>query len=274
MDPLTPLTPVQRELIEAALRSESFDERFEALDDLESILDDENSWASLARSLLEDNEDEPRLQLGLDMLGMLATRNGKWTRELVSQANRLSTSRDENTRWSAAHALSGLEDKDVLETLLVLAEDPDPDVRWQVALGLPKVLSAHRDQRGIDALLRLMEDNDPEIRDWSAFGVGSQLDIDSSEVRNALASHMFDEGQETAGEALLGLARRGDNRALEPILQRLTGGDPGNLIVEAAGQLRDPRLLPALKALKSGGWTDHSKPGVLDEAIRLCSSNA
>lgn len=273
MDPLTSLTPTQRRLIERALLSESFDERFAALDDLEAILNDEEGWASLARRLLAEDENEPYLQLGLDMLGMLATRDGRWTSELVRHANRLSTSTDEDTRWSAAHAVSGLEQEDVLETLLSLAEDSDSDVRWQVALGLPKVLSKYRDRRGINALLKLMNDSDPEIRDWSAFGVGSQIGIDSSEIREALASHIYDEGKDTAGEAILGLARRGDDRAFEPIRQRLTDGNPGNLIVEAAGQLGDPRLLPALRALKETGWTDDIKPGVLDEAIRSCSSN-
>jgi HEAT repeat protein len=270
-DPFRSLTSVQRQLIEEALRFDSFDQRFQALDKLETELSSGEDWAALAGALLSDIDNESNQQLGLDMLGMLATRDSTWIPELVSHVKRLARSNNEDTRWSAAHAVSGLCYPDVLDLLLSLANDTDSDVRWQVTIGLPKVLVDYPSERGVDALLKLMEDPDPEIRDWAAFGIGSQLNVDSDKIRDALAAHIDEEQEQTSGEALLGLARRGDDRALGPILNSLESGDPGNLIVDAAGKLGDPRLLPALTALKKRGWTDENTPTVLDDAIRSCT---
>jgi hypothetical protein len=52
----------------------------------------------------------------------------------------------------------------------------------------------------------------------------------------------------------VGLARRGDPRVFPLLVDRLADSDVGNLIVEAAAELADPRLLPALRKLQAAGW--------------------
>jgi hypothetical protein len=102
-------------------------------------------------------------------------------------------------------------------------------------------------------------------------GLGSQLDVDTAVVRDALAARIDDSGGDTAGEALLGLARRRDRRALSPILTRLAA-TPGNLIVEAAAELGAPEALPSLRRLKATGWQDRdTHPTLLDDALRACA---
>ena len=119
-----------------------------------------------------------------------------------------------------------------------------------------------------------MEDPDPGVRDWATFGLGSLLDVDTAEVREALLARVDDVGGDTAGEALVGLARRKDPRALDPINRWLASTDAGNLIVEAAAELADPRSLPALYALRDGGWQREDVRGsVLEVAIEACESN-
>lgn len=110
------------------------------------------------------------------------------------------------------------------------------------------------------------------IRDWATFGVGSILDIDSAEIRDALARRLSDTGADTSGEAMVGLARRNDPRCFEVIDRALAAEDVGNLVVEAAAELGDPRLLPALKALDRAGWAGDDPRGQwLARAIARCS---
>ena len=76
---------------------------------------------------------------------------------------------------------------------------------------------------------------------------------------------------DTAGEALVGLGARKDPRAFEPIAQRLKHDDVGNLIVEAAAELADARLLPDLYSLRDIGWEDGDpRAQWLASAIEAC----
>jgi HEAT repeat protein len=92
----------------------------------------------------------------------------------------------------------------------------------------------------------------PGTRDWATFGLGTQLDEDTGPIREALAGRLDDEDRDTAGEALLGLARRGDPRALPALLSRL-GDAPGNLIVEAAGGTGGDGSTPRAGTAPAGG---------------------
>ena len=63
-------------------------------------------------------------------------------------------------------------------------------------------------------------------------------------------------------------------RALDPINHWLASADAGNLIVEAAAELADPRCLPALYALRDSGWErEDVRGGVLEVAIEACERN-
>ena len=112
---------------------------------------------------------------------------------------------------------------------------------------------------------------DDEIRDWATLGVGSILDVDSAEIRDALARRLSDPGADTSGEAMVGPARRNDPRCFEFIDRALAAEDVGNLVVEAAAELGDPRLLPALEALDRAGWAVEDPRGQwLAKAIERC----
>ncbi len=137
--------------------------------------------------------------------------------------------------------------RDDLDRLLRRAAgfaDRDADERWQVVAEL----HSRTDRPAFDAACRLA-------------GADSRSD-----------RVLTDEEGDTAGEALLGLARRGDQRALAPLLAWLDG-EPGNLIVEAVAELAAIEALPALLRLKHAGWQrDEPRPSVLDDAIRACSA--
>lgn len=155
-----------------------------------------------------------------------------------------------------------------------LARDADRHIRWKAVGALPLLIEEPTPEHpAVQVLLDACSDDDPDVRDWAVFGLGVLLDVDSTAVRDALSARLNDEEADTAGEAAVGLARRHDARVLPVLLRELTSPDVGNLYVEAAAELGDPRLLPLLQQLQVRGWQeDHEpRPDVLDEALGSCT---
>ncbi|MGI8331340.1 HEAT repeat domain-containing protein [Actinomadura scrupuli] len=230
----------------------------------------------LAAATVWCNRPEPDVQaVGLDLLGDLGV-NVPAARDQLLEAGRvLLYSSDCDVRWSLALALgANSTDERTTPLLLALMDDEDEDVRFRATAGL-SVQADDEPAQGpvVDALLGALDDPCAEVRDWAAFALGVQRDVDTSQVRNALLSRLSDDEADTPGEAAVALARRGDPRVFDPLLERFSDPDVGNLWVEAAAELGDSRLLPALLHLKSSGWQDGDpRPGVLDEAIERCSA--
>ena len=88
------------------------------------------------------------------------------------------------------------------------------------------------------------------MRDWATFGLGSQIDPDTPEIREALARRLNDQDRDTRLEALVSLAKRKDDRVLKPLLAELSSDqDVAELALTAAEALADPALCQALLGL-------------------------
>lgn len=254
--------------------AEEFDGYFRAVD---AVLDKAGPDACLEEALRAGaSESGSLLCVALDVLGVLTDRQPALLPVLLSVTGQALTSSDEDVRWSVANALNHGDDARVLPQLLQLADDDDPDIRWKVVCALPTLVDeaqATLDHPAVQALLAAFEDDDPDVRDWAVFGLGVQLDVDGPVVRDALARRLEDDGGNTASEAAVALARRGDPRALPVVAAQLASPDVGNLYVEAAGELGTPLLLPLLEHLRANGWReDHEpRPTTLDHAIRSCT---
>lgn len=124
------------------------------------------------------------------------------------------------------------------------AGHPSAEMRWKAAVAL-----LQRDEKPARTLLIGLS-NDPEtrVRDWATFGLGSQSEVDAADIRDALAARLADTDDETRGEALLGLARRGDPRAKIAILRELQAENTGILVFEAIVEMPHPEFLPYLHA--------------------------
>jgi len=144
---------------------------------------------------------------------------------------------------------------------LRFVDHSDDSVRLAVAHALPAgVESPLGTSLAAAGLMQLTRDPVDEIRDWSTFGLGSQLNVDTTEVREALWARIDDASQMIRDEAAVGLAQRRDRRAVQLVADRLTDEDAGPLVFEAAEYLADPRLHDALRR-----WSA-ARPD--DEAIR------
>ena len=164
---------------------------------------------------------------------------------------------------AATVALSHLGVRDQLAAVVALATHAVADVRYGVVLAL----SGNDTPLAIATLIRLSTDDDETVRDWATFGLGSQTDVDTLELRNALAARLEDTNAEARAEAIVGLARVGDARAHVPILEDLRSASVGRLVVQAARDFPSPAFLDALLMLKT--WWDVDSE-LLESAIARC----
>jgi HEAT repeat protein len=157
---------------------------------------------------------------------------------------------------------------DAVPLLVPLADHPNPLARSGAVSGL----LTREDDASVAALIRLSGDEDADVRDWATFGLGKQIDLDTPAIRDALVARLDDLDGVTRGEAIVGLAIRRDERVVAAILAALAMdesafGERYDLVLEAADELADARLLPALLA-RRGRTTDELS---LESAIERCS---
>ena len=118
---------------------------------------------------------------------------------------------------SIIFALGHLHDPRAVEPLVGLRRHSDARVRYAVVSSL----CGHDDTLSIEAMIACSSDPDRDVRNWATFGLGSQIDVDSPTIREALVARLKEEDDEIRGEALVGLARRGDIRAAATLLNEL-----------------------------------------------------
>jgi HEAT repeat protein len=217
-----------------------------------------------AQRLCDDADPDARA-LGADILGQLGIPRRTFPDECAAVLVRmLEHDSDPNVLQSVAIALGHLRDPRAIEPLLRQRRHENAVVRYGVVYGL----HGHEDERAIAALIELSGDEDDDVRDWATFALGSRIRVDSVAIRQALLARVDDPHADTRGEALLGLARRGDERVLEPLIRELAAERVGGRPVQAALELRDWRLRASLVRLR-GRWGGDD--ALLDEAIRHCS---
>lgn len=147
-------------------------------------------------------------------------------------------------------AFSHLNDVRVIPMAEKLSTHLNSEVRYGVALAV----MALDEQRAISLLIRLTQDTDSKVRDWATFGIGTISEVDTPEVRDALADRMADADDDARGEALVGLARRKDQRVVEALKRELSGECIGTLSVEAAELIGSAELRSLLLELRD--WWD------------------
>jgi HEAT repeat protein len=201
---------------------------------------------------MSDHPEPTRRELAADVLSQLGAAPGRAAAAgpfrddaLALLLTMVQDEPDPDVLYSITVGFGHIGDERSLAPLISLRAHPDAKVRYGVAFAL-----LHRPEpAAIDTLITLSADKDAHVRDWATFGLARQTDEDFPRLRDALANRLNDDDLETRVEAAHGLARRGDERATQPLLDLLESpsesSDPG-LISEAlyalATTTADPRL--------------------------------
>ncbi|MBA3874766.1 MAG: HEAT repeat domain-containing protein [Anaerolineae bacterium] len=224
-----------------------------------------------AKTLCESHDPLKRM-VGVDILAQLGLPTRSYLDETLDIFfNLIDTEQDNRVLNSVGVGLGHISPEPrKVKPLLKLKNHPDPEVRFGVASGL----CCEEDPLAIQALIELSSDEDPDVRDWAAFALGTQIDVDTPQIRAALFKRVSDpdDDSDAPGEALLGLAKRHDERAFEVIVQHLEAGNAGILIFEAAISLADPRLYSSLVKLRDDPDYANSERDSLEDAIVACKN--
>lgn len=148
----------------------------------------------------------------------------------------------------ACTALGHLRDPRAIPSLVDLRAHPETSVRFGVVFGL----SGHDSQEAIDGLVELSADSDEDVRDWATFGLGQLIETDTPAIRAALHARVDDPCTAVRGEAIEGLATRGDRSVVPFLIRELLDGVSLPLL-NAATALANPDLCEALAAARNGG---------------------
>lgn len=232
--------------------------------------------ASGARLLLA--EDKHSRMLGANILSQVAfgdPTKGDAAGELLFAA--IETEQDSDVITDLAYALGHTPYLRACPRLIALGKHASEDVRLAVAYALPMHCEV---PDTIPALITLSKDQDVDVRDWATFGLGSQLDIDLPEIRNALADRLDDPHHDARGEAIVGLAKRGDTRVIPALLKELESDTPEklcewSLLVDAAEESistaeksGDPVWLPLLKRIQEVHFVDEARLGAAVQSLQ------
>jgi HEAT repeat protein len=167
------------------------------------------------RSLCESSNPVQKT-LGADVLGQLGAPDLPFREQSITILLKIVDEENDPVALQAAvMALGRMEDARALQRLLALKNHPDEDIRFAVVHGLLGI----EGQDTISALIELSNDVDEDVRNWATFGIGSLIELDSSEIREALRNRLNEADSEIRGEALVGLARRGDRAVVDPLLK-------------------------------------------------------
>lgn len=251
------------ELFHAALAERDRDARWT----LVAHLHRRGSPEALATALaLCDSPDADERTLGVDVLSQFGACTAHPAECASTYRRMLASEQDASVLAALGGAVGHLyEEHDFLDLVLPLATHADAGVRF----GVVAALRSHDFPRALGTLISLSADEDDDVRDWATFELGAQLELDTPDLRDALAARLDDPHDDTRAEAIMGLATRHDARAFPALQRALSAESVGTLEIEAAKVLADHRLHPLLVAIRES-WPEQR--ALLDDAIAACAA--
>jgi HEAT repeat protein len=246
----------------------------------EPVLQSDEYWAQVralhfraGRDVFEEavglcaNPDPISRAVGADILAQLGVRKGAsvadypFADESAPILVALLADREPQVTASALYALGHLGIGESAH-LARLASHASEDVRCALAYAL----GGRNDHTSVETLIALSADQDGDTRNWATFALGALSVEDSSALCDALAARLSDVDDEVRGEAMAGLAKRLDERAVEPVLRELSETNVMTLAIEAAEAMPRPEFLPHLEAL----YAAHPEDETIFQALSRC----
>ncbi|MDO5971274.1 hypothetical protein Q4Q35_15810 [Flavivirga aquimarina] len=144
---------------------------------------------------------------------------------------------------SISHNNENLNEQQVLK-LIEFKTHKFVNVRFELALAL----SCLENDNAIKTLIELSNDKDSDTKNWATFGIATQIENDTKEIRNALWNRITDKDEITRLEAISGLAKRKDRKIKEVLKTELESIDEnGSLILESIELFNDKDFIPLLE---------------------------
>ncbi len=205
----------------------------------------------MARELTYSGDSKDRM-IGANLLGQLGVGPPTFVKESVAILMGLLEDPDLNVIETAITNLGHRKDSRAVNAMISFAKSASAAIRYAVAIALGRM---HIDEATAtlvaETLTDLTYDDDDDTRNWAIFGLGRESDVDSAAIRAALAAGVKDPNHEIRGEALVGLARRKDDRTRDALLHEWEHDEVSLLSLEAAEELADPALFVRLTELLS-----------------------
>jgi hypothetical protein len=168
------------------------------------------------------SDDSAMRAIGCDLVGVVNNGSNEPPRLAATALVELGEREtDADVLRSIAGALCHAPDPIALPLLVRLASHDDSDVRSNVAMALPAAMGNQVDGADIAAMIGLTGDIDADVRNWATLGLGRQMDVDGSEIRQVLWARVGDDNPDVREEAICGLAWRRDRRSVRLVSQLL-----------------------------------------------------
>jgi len=212
--------------------------------------------ASIERLLRSPNAHRRSLALGI--AAQLRTgRGGAPFERAATQAMLVAGLQDRNPGvvQSAIFGLGHSPMDAALPALLAHAQHPAALVRFALAF----TLGHYPAPDAIAALIRLAADTDDDVRDWATFSLGTLHEADDDAIRSLLWKNAHDPNRDVRGEAVVGLARRSDDRVIALLQERLADDDCRVYELEAAEEMPRAELLQVLQRVRADA---QGRPGL------------
>jgi HEAT repeat protein len=241
-----------KELIQLALTTEDELGNWEAV----TILHRRGTREVLeaARTLCQSDNPDERC-LGADILAQLGYPGRTFPDECFAiLVDLFQNDTDSDVLNATCSGLGRLGNPKAIELIAPLKSHTDAIVRLGVVFGIINAIShseVSESSLAVQTLIELSSDADVVVRDWATFALGSQTSSDSEAIREILWQRLADEDEVVRGEAIAGLVERGDERVLKAILTELSQDNVSTPTLEAARQLGDSQLYPALLKLRA-----------------------
>ncbi len=192
---------------------------------------------------LTESDDADRRCLGVEILSEFGIPERTFPEEAIKLlVGLLDHETDEEVIALVCIAFGRNPNARVVEPLVRLKGHQSALVREAVAHGL----LTQKDDLAVQTMIELSNDQCAEVRNWATFGLSRQIDLDTPEIREVLLQRVDDDEAEIRGEALIGLAERGDERVIEPLIRELRAIDEADdywdHAFEAAMYMGDARL--------------------------------
>lgn len=202
-----------------------------------------------ARQLCQPTQSAHARRVGADILGQLGVPERSFPDECLEiLLEAWAREPEEVVLHAIAVALGHLKDPRAIAPLARGATHQSARVRYGVVIGL----LTHTEDLAVRTLIQLSQDSDEAVRDWATFGLGTQIDLDTPALRDALAARLTDVDPTTRIEACKGLLKRQDERLVAALQRELSAPSDDTTLVEAlilAAEVADPSLYPAVRAL-------------------------